>query len=122
MPPIRKKTTLWLRTERLHFPGDTQPITEYMSPAGLDFFLGAPSSKRTKTGLLQNFIRPKGSSNFVIRVSWTPTVCSMDSCINVNKLDDPDLVSNVRKQCLCNPRTNDTRLGTGHPRARSNQR
>eukprot|EP00960_Hanusia_phi_P063428 765486-Hanusia_phi.AAC.3 len=85
-------------------PGDSQPITEYFSAAGLEYFLAAQPSKRTKRGLLQKFIRPKGSSNFLIRVSWTlgeeepvrvcslsaaerqADGCSMDSSINVNKL------------------------------------
>jgi len=31
----------------------TQPITEFLSPAGLDYFLNAPVSKRTRAGLVQ---------------------------------------------------------------------
>lgn len=71
--------------------GESQPITEYLSPAGLEYFLDAPVSKRTRAGLVQNFIHPKGECNFLIRVSWTPSSCSMDNCININHLDDPDL-------------------------------
>ena len=76
---------------RSQLAGDVQPITEYLTPAGLDYFLSTPPSRRTKTGMLQSFIHPKGTSNFVVRVSWSPDNCSMDSCININKLNDPEL-------------------------------
>jgi len=76
--------------------GDVQPITEYLTPAGLDYFLSTPPSRRTKSGMLQSFIHPKGTSNFVVRVSWTPDNCTMDSCININKLTDPELEAQDR--------------------------
>ena len=89
--------------------GESQPITEYMSPAGLEYFLSAAVSKRTRAGLVQNFIHPKGASNFLIRVSWTPDSCTMDNCININRLDDPDLdiqeraATNDEKHCVLIP-------------------
>ena len=46
--------------------------------------------------MLQSFIHPKGTSNFVVRVSWTPDNSSMDSCININKLTDPELEAQDR--------------------------
>jgi hypothetical protein len=76
--------------------GDVQPITEYLTPAGLDYFLSTQPSRRTKAGMLQSFIHPKGTSNFVVRVSWSPDNCSMDSCININKLNDPELEAQDR--------------------------
>jgi len=76
--------------------GDVQPITEYLTPAGLDYFLSTPPSRRTKSGMLQSFIHPKGTSNFVVRVSWSPNNCNMDSCININKLTDPELEAQDR--------------------------
>jgi hypothetical protein len=89
--------------------GDIQPITEYLTPAGMDYFLSTPPSRRTKQGLLQSFIVPKGTSNFTIRVSWTPDECTMDSCININKLADPELdaqdraATNDDKNCVLIP-------------------
>eukprot|EP00282_Hemiselmis_andersenii_P000384 CAMPEP_0114131620 /NCGR_PEP_ID=MMETSP0043_2-20121206/12653_1 /TAXON_ID=464988 /ORGANISM="Hemiselmis andersenii, Strain CCMP644" /LENGTH=545 /DNA_ID=CAMNT_0001225069 /DNA_START=151 /DNA_END=1784 /DNA_ORIENTATION=- len=89
--------------------GDVQPITEYLSPAGMDYFLSTPPSRRTKAGLLQTFVLPKGTSNFIIRVNWTPDVCSLDSCININKLADPELdvqdraATNDDKNCVLIP-------------------
>jgi hypothetical protein len=46
--------------------------------------------------MLQSFIHPKGTSNFVVRVSWSPNNCNMDSCININKLTDPELEAQDR--------------------------
>ena len=89
--------------------GDVQPITEYLSPAGMDYFLSTPPSRRTKQGMLQSFVLPKGTSNFIIRVNWSPSECSMDSCININKLSDPELDSQDRaatnddKNCVLIP-------------------
>jgi hypothetical protein len=89
--------------------GDIQPITEYLTPAGMEYFLSTPPSRRTKQGLLQSFIVPKGTSNFTIRVSWTPEECTMDSCININKLADPELdaqdraATNDDKNCVLIP-------------------
>lgn len=90
-------------------PGDVQPITEYLSAEGLDYFLSTPPSRRTKVGMLQTFIHPKGTSNFIIRVSWTPEECTMNSCININRLADPDLevqeraATNDEKHCVLIP-------------------
>eukprot|EP00961_Rhodomonas_salina_P207918 2806059-Rhodomonas_salina.3 len=88
---------------------DVQPITEYLSAEGLDYFLSTPPSRRTKVGMLQTFIHPKGTSNFIIRVSWTPEECTMNSCININRLADPDLevqeraATNDEKHCVLIP-------------------
>jgi len=89
--------------------GDAQPITEYLSKSGLEYFIAAPTSRRTKVGILQSFVCPKGTSNFVIRVTWTPESCTMDSCININKMSDPDLdiqeraATNDEKNCVLIP-------------------
>lgn len=89
--------------------GDELPITEYFTPAGLEYFLSVPASKKTKAGLLQGFVPPKGASNFVIRAAWTPDDCAMDSCININKLADPDLgaqeraATNDERNCVLIP-------------------
>jgi hypothetical protein len=91
------------------FSGDAQPITEYLSKPGLEYFIAAPKSRRTKLGILQSFVCPKGTSNFVIRVNWTPESCTMDSCININKMSDPDLdiqdraATNDEKNCVLIP-------------------
>ncbi len=97
------------RLTPLSLPGDDQPITEYFTPAGLDYFLSVPASKRTKSGLLQGFVNPKGTSNFLIRAVWTPDDCAIDSCININKLSDPDLpaqdraATNDERNCVLIP-------------------
>ncbi len=68
-----------------------------------------PASKRTKSGLLQGFVNPKGTSNFLIRAVWTPDACAIDSCININKLSDPDLpaqdraATNDERNCVLIP-------------------
>jgi hypothetical protein len=68
-----------------------------------------PASKKTKSGMLQGFVPPKGASNFIIRACWTPDDCTMDSCININKLADPDLgaqeraATNDERNCVLIP-------------------
>jgi hypothetical protein len=89
--------------------GDVQPITEYLTPAGMDYFMSTPPSRRTKEGMLQTFIHPKGTSNFIIRVTWTQEGCSMDSCININNLVDEELeaqdrtATNDERNCVLIP-------------------
>ena len=46
--------------------------------------------------MLQSFIHPKGTSNFIVRVAWSPDNCTMDSCININKLNDLELEAQDR--------------------------
>jgi len=84
--------------------GESQPITEYLSPAGLDYFLSSTVSTQTRAGLVQNFIHPKGASNFLIRVSWTPDECTMDNLININRLDDQKF--DIQERAATNDKAN----------------
>ena len=45
-------------------------------------------SGRNNNGILQKFIEPKGVKNEAIRIIWSPKVCLLERCENINQLHD----------------------------------
>jgi hypothetical protein len=49
---------------------------------------GAPCGLRTHTHARRSFIEPKGVNNDTVRVIWSPKICLLERCVNVNALHD----------------------------------
>ena len=76
--------------------GEGVMSTEYFDADGLgEFLLSRP---KRANGILQRFVEPGIGDEFNsnIRVQWTPYICSMERCTNVNYLHDDKIPAKTR--------------------------
>ena len=79
--------------------GANIPSVEYFDEEGLrEFLFERWKRKPPEDGILQRFVEPGIGDEFNsnIRVLWTPYICSMERCTNVNYLHDDKIPASTR--------------------------
>ena len=79
--------------------GANIPSVEYFDEEGLrEFLFERWKLKPPEDGILQRFVEPGIGDEFNsnIRVQWTPYICSMERCTNVNYLHDDKIPAKTR--------------------------
>ena len=79
--------------------GANIPSVEYFDEEGLrEFLFERWKRKPPEDGILQRFVEPGIGDEFNsnIRVLWTPYICSMERCTNVNYLHDDKIPAKTR--------------------------
>ena len=79
--------------------GVLNPSVEYFDEQGLhEFLFERWKTKPPDDGILQRFVEPGVGEeyNSTVRVLWTPYICSMERCTNVNYIADHKLSAATR--------------------------